>query len=131
MTKITEEAFKIACAKNFGRQTDIATDLGVERAAITLYIQRHPEMQKHVKEARERLIDMAEKVVQANMAQMNLAGADRVLNAKWAEDRGWKNVSEVKNVLVDNNKELLENTSKLTRQEKRKILGVLYGGKKL
>ena len=74
---------------------------------------------------------MAEKVVQANMAQMNLAGADRVLNAKWAEDRGWKNVSEVKNVLVDNNKELLENTSKLTRQEKRKILGVLYGGKKL
>jgi len=60
MAKISVNKFKAALPKSGGVRAVIAKTLGVDRSAVTLYLQRHPELLPLLEEQSDVIDDMAE-----------------------------------------------------------------------
>jgi len=97
MTKITIKNFKEALKKSGGNQSIIAKRLGVTRGAITSFINRKPKMRELVEIEGERIIDVAENIVDSKITNdQDLDTAKwKLINSKRGKARGYGNKTEL------------------------------------
>ncbi len=81
MAKINQKTFKLALENSGGNQSIIAKKLQVTRGAITIFLSKNPKMRELCNMEAERIIDVAENVV--NAAITNKASEDRLDTSKW------------------------------------------------
>ena len=62
VNRINQEKFKEALKGTAGVQSDIAAKLGVDRSAVTHFLNKHPKMRELLEQERQKLIDVAENV---------------------------------------------------------------------
>jgi len=60
MTKITKKLFKVALESSNGTRVDMSKRLKVTRGAVTIYLSKHPDMNKLLEKKRLSNIDRAE-----------------------------------------------------------------------
>jgi len=63
MARISKKKFKEACKGSGGVGSVVAQKIGVDRTAIYHYLKKHPEMKEFLDEAGEKIIDVAENVI--------------------------------------------------------------------
>ncbi len=81
MAKINQKTFKLALGNSGGNQSIIAKKLQVTRGAITKFLSKNPKMRELLNMEAERIIDVAENVV--NAAITNKESEDRLDTSKW------------------------------------------------
>ena len=91
MTKITIKTFTKALEGSGGNQSTIAQKIGVTRGAITIFLSKHPKMRELLNTEAERIIDVAENVIDADIVKgKNIDSAKwKLLHSKRGKARGY------------------------------------------
>ena len=91
MAKINQTTFKKALEGSGGNQSTIAQKLQVSRAAITKFLNKNPSMRELVNTEAERIIDVAENVIDADIVKgKNIDSAKwKLLHSKRGKARGY------------------------------------------
>lgn len=92
MTKLSIKKFKNALPGSYGVQSVIAKKCGVDRSAITLFLQKHdeahPELSVMLQQEREKIIDVSENRLFAAANQGKKWAVDKILSTI-GKDRGY------------------------------------------
>lgn len=78
MTKITKANFTRYLQDTGGNQSVIAGKIGCSRSAVTLFLDKHPDMRALAEQEAERIVDFAE-----NLIESDIANNKNVDTAKW------------------------------------------------
>lgn len=100
MVRLTKKKFIKALSGSGGNQTVIAKKCGLSRAAITMFLNRTPEMRELVEDEAERIIDIAENVIDSaitNNKDTDLAKW-KLNNSKRGKARGYGAKQEFEHV---------------------------------
>jgi len=91
MTRINQKKFKEALKDSGGNQSTIAQKIGVTRGAITHFINRNPKMRKLLEIEAERIIDVAENVIDHDIVKNKNIDSSKwkLLNSKRGKSRGY------------------------------------------
>jgi len=123
MTRITKRNFKKALKNTGGNQSRIAEKLEVSRQAVSLFIQRNPDMKLLNEEENDLLYDMAEDNVAIDvMVHKDTAESKWLLiNTKKGRARGFGQKTEIEhtgdipvtiNLITKSNEEIKESKGK-------------------
>jgi len=94
MTKINRKRFIEACKESGGIRSVIAKRLKVTRGAITLFLQKNPELEKYIDEADQEINDLAESKLFQKIQEGNMRAIQFRLQTK-AKDRGYVERQEI------------------------------------
>ena len=78
MTRISQTKFKAALEGSGGNQSTIAQKIGVTRGAVHNFINKNPKMRDLLETEAERIIDVAENVIDADIVKKK-----DIDSAKW------------------------------------------------
>ena len=104
MTKLSISKFKDALVGSYGVQAVIAKKCEVDRSAITLFLDRHPELRELCKAEREKIIDVSENRLFKAANNGEKWAVDKILNTI-GKNRGYIEKHEIEskslNINVD------------------------------
>ena len=91
MTRINQKVFKLALIDSGGNQSTIAKKLEVTRGAISLYLQRNPKMKALLNIEAERIIDVAENVIDHEIVKKRDVDSSKwkLLHSRRGKARGY------------------------------------------
>jgi len=91
MAKLNQKTFKEALIDSGGNQSIIARKLDKVRSTITMYLNKHPKMRKLLEAEAERVIDVAENIVDKEIVtNKDLDTAKwKLTNSKRGKARGY------------------------------------------
>ncbi len=91
MTRITIKTFKKALVDSGGNQSTIAKKIGVTRGAITIYLGKHPNMKELLNIEAERIIDVAENVIDHEIVKKRDVDSSKwkLLHSRRGKARGY------------------------------------------
>jgi len=100
MTRITKKNFKEALKNTGGNQSRIAEKLEVSRQAVSLFLQRNPDMKLLHEEENDLLYDMAEDNVAIDVMVHKDTDESKwlLLNSKKGRARGYGQKTEIEHV---------------------------------
>ncbi|RLI67501.1 hypothetical protein DRO91_10145 [Candidatus Heimdallarchaeota archaeon] len=94
MVKITPQKFKKALFDSGGIKTTIARKLGVTRKAVYDYLERNPKLKILLKHEEEKILDMAEVSLFAQVKNKDFPATKYILSTK-GKDRGYTEKQEI------------------------------------
>ena len=91
MAKLNQKTFKEACKDSGGNQSIIARKLEKSRSTITMYLNKHPKMRALLETEAERIIDVAENVIDHDITKNKNIDSSKwkLLNSKRGKSRGY------------------------------------------
>jgi len=105
MAKLTIKTFKEALVNSGGNQSVIAQKLGKDRSAVNHFLKKHPRMRALLEAEAERIIDVAENVIDADITKLKSVDSSKwkLLNSKRGKARGYgPKVEQELSGVVDN-----------------------------
>ena len=121
--RITQKKFKDVLKNSGGNQSTIAKAIGVSRSAITHFLNKYTEMRKLLEAEAERIIDVAENVVDHDIVKnRNVDTAKwKLNNSKRGKQRGYgiKQELEMSGEIKTSAKELHEEIKRERADNKR------------
>lgn len=100
MTKINKKNFKIALEGTYGVKSAIAQKLGVTRAAMTVFLQKNPELDAIRELESEKIIDIAENRLFKAVNDGEKWAIDKILSTK-GKLRGYAPKEEIEHTVKD------------------------------
>ncbi len=100
MARLNKKTFKEALIDSGGNQSIIARKLDKVRSTITMYLNKHPKMRKLLETEAERVIDVAENIVDKEIVtNKDLDTAKwKLTNSKRGKARGYGQKQELEHI---------------------------------